>query len=127
MASFLENLNKYADLAVRVGVNVQQGQILVVNAPVESAEFVRMITEKAYQAGASEVRVNWNDEKITRLKYEHAADEVFSEAPKWYAGEMTELAERGAAILHVLAEIRICSRASNRSGLRRTKKREAKR
>lgn len=104
MADFQENLNKYADLAVRVGANVQKGQILVVNAPVESAAFVRMITEKAYQAGASEVRVNWNDEKITRLKYEHAADEVFSETPKWYAGEMTELVERGAAVLHVLAE-----------------------
>lgn len=46
MTTFHENLQKYADLAVKVGVNIQKGQTLVVNAPLTSADFVRRIAEK---------------------------------------------------------------------------------
>ncbi|MGG4341761.1 aminopeptidase [Paenibacillus lautus] len=104
MSDFNTNLDKYAELAVKVGVNIQEGQTLVVHAPVDSAEFTRLIAKKAYEAGARLVKIMWTDETITRLQFEKAADDVFTEAPKWYAGEMTELVEKGAAILHVLAE-----------------------
>ncbi|SET28661.1 aminopeptidase [Paenibacillus sp. NFR01] len=104
MSDFQEKLGKYADLAVRIGINVQPGQTLVISAPVSAAEFIRLITAKAYAAGAGLVKVNWNDEFVTRQQYEHAADEVFTKAPKWFAGEMTELAEEGGAFLSVLAE-----------------------
>lgn len=104
MLNLEAKLSKYADLAVEIGVNVQPGQILVVNAPVSAVEFVRLITAKAYAIGASLVKVNWSDESITRQQFEHAAPEVFTKAPTWYAGEMTEFAENGAAILTVIAE-----------------------
>ncbi|WP_379152163.1 aminopeptidase [Paenibacillus sp. sgz5001063] len=104
MGQLETQLNKYADLAVQIGVNVQPGQILVVSAPISAAEFVRMITAKAYAIGASQVKVNWSDEFITRQQFEHAAPEVFTKAPTWFAGEMTEFAENGAAFLHVIAE-----------------------
>lgn len=104
MTDFAAKLSKYADLAATVGVNVQQGQTLVVNAPIAGAEFVRLITAKAYALGASLVKVNWSDEFITRQQFEHAAPEVFTKAPTWFAGEMTEFAENGAAFLNVIAE-----------------------
>ncbi|UQZ37038.1 aminopeptidase [Paenibacillus sp. PK3_47] len=104
MTDFEAKLNKYADLAVEIGVNVQQGQTLVISAPISAAEFVRKITAKAYAIGASLVKVNWSDESITRQQFEHAAPEVFTKAPTWFAGEMTELAEEGAAFLHVIAD-----------------------
>ncbi len=104
MNDFETKLSKYADLAVQIGVNVQPGQILVVHAPILAADFVRLITKKAYAIGASLVKVNWSDEFITRQQFEHAAPEVFTKAPTWYAGEMTEFAENGAAVLHVIAE-----------------------
>ncbi|MBT2287821.1 aminopeptidase [Paenibacillus albidus] len=104
MTDFEATLSKYADLAVQIGVNIQPGQILVVHAPILAADFVRMITAKAYAIGASLVKVNWSDEFITRQQFEHAADEVFTKAPTWYAGEMTEFAENGAAVLHVIAD-----------------------
>lgn len=104
MSDFNTYLDKYAELAVKVGVNIQDGQTLVVHAPVDSAEFTRLIAKKAYEAGARLVKILWTDETITRLQFEKAADDVFTEAPKWYAGEMTELVENGAAVLHVLAE-----------------------
>lgn len=104
MTDFTAKLSKYADLAVEVGVNVQPGQALVVNAPIAGAEFVRLITAKAYALGASLVKVNWSDEFITRQQFEHAASEVFTKPPTWQAGELTELAENGAAFLNVIAE-----------------------
>ena len=49
--SFKEKLLKYAKLIVRSGLNVQKNQIVVIDAPVESAELVRLITKQAYEAG----------------------------------------------------------------------------
>lgn len=86
MSDLNTSLHKYAELAVKVGVNIQEGQTLVVHAPVEAADFTRLIAEKAYEAGARLVKIMWNDEAITRLQFEKAADDVFTEAPKWYAG-----------------------------------------
>ena len=104
MTDFRQKLEKYADLAIRIGVNVQPGQPLVISAPIGTAEFVRMLAAKAYEAGAGNVKVNWSDEKITRLQFEHAAPETFTQPPVWFAGEMTEFAEKGAAVLSVIAE-----------------------
>lgn len=103
MSNFQDKLQKYADLAVRVGVNVQPGQTLIVVATVDSAELVRLIVKKAYEAGARFVKVNWSDDTVTRLRYEKAADESFLDDPKWYAGEMLEYVEGGAAVLHVIS------------------------
>lgn len=104
MNTFEKKLQQYAALAVQVGVNVHQGQTLVVNAPISAAHFVRLIVKEAYSVGAKLVKVNWSDETVTRIHYDLAPDEAFSIEPKWFAGEMTELVENGAAVLHVIAE-----------------------
>ncbi|WP_223066170.1 aminopeptidase [Paenibacillus caui] len=103
MSEFGQKLEKYAELAVRIGVNVQPGQNLVVNATVDSAELVRLIVKKAYERGARFVKVNWSDDTVTRLRYDLAAEESFLDEPKWYAGEMLEMIENGAAVLHVIS------------------------
>ncbi|USB31615.1 aminopeptidase [Paenibacillus sp. YPG26] len=103
MSDFQDKLHKYAELAVKVGVNVQPGQTLVVNSTLDGAELVRLIVQKAYEAGARTVKVNWSDDTVTRLRYQLAAEESFLDEPKWYAGELLELVENGAAILHVIS------------------------
>ncbi|TCN22249.1 aminopeptidase [Mesobacillus foraminis] len=103
MSDFQRNLVKYADLAVRVGVNVQKGQTLVVNATLDAVEFVRQVVKKAYEAGAKNVVVNWTDDIVSRTKYELAPDEAFTEYPEWRAKELTELAEQGAAFMSVVS------------------------
>ncbi|WP_334077247.1 aminopeptidase [Paenibacillus sanfengchensis] len=103
MSDFHNKLQKYAELAVNIGANVQPGQNLIVNATVDSAELVRLIVKQAYEAGARFVKVNWSDDTVTRLRYEMAANESFLDEPKWYAGEMLEYVENGAAVLHVIS------------------------
>ncbi|GIN74605.1 aminopeptidase AmpS [Bacillus sp. J14TS2] len=103
MPNFQENLEKYAALAVQVGVNVQKGQTLVINAAIETAEFIRLVVKKAYETGAKNVIVNWSDDTISRLKYDLAPDEAFQEYPMWRAKEVEELAEKGAAFMSVVS------------------------
>lgn len=103
MSEFRNNLEKYAELAVKVGVNVQPGQTLVVNAALDAAEFVRLVVKKAYEIGALNVIVNWNDDTVTKTKYDLAPDEAFKEYPVWRAKEQVELAETGAAFMSVLS------------------------
>ena len=104
MSDFQSKLNEYAKLVVKVGINIQPGQPLVVNAPIEGVEFVRLIAKNAYEAGASEVYVNWSDEVITRLKYENAPMEVFENFPKWYADGLEDYAKKGAGYISISAQ-----------------------
>lgn len=103
MSDFQKNLEKYAELAVKVGVNVQKGQILVVNATLDAAEFVRLVVKKAYEIGAKNVIVNWNDDIVSRTKYDMAPDEAFTEYPEWRAKETEDLAQKGAAFISVVS------------------------
>ncbi|KHF40461.1 aminopeptidase [Halalkalibacter okhensis] len=101
MSTFQENLEKYAELAVKVGVNIQPGQTLVVRTPLNAADYVRAVAKKAYEAGAKNVHVEWSDEELTKTKYELAPDEAFHEFPEWVAKGYEEMAENGAAFLSI--------------------------
>ncbi len=103
MSNFQTNLEKYADLAVRVGVNIQKDQSLVVSASIDAAEFVRLIVKKAYEVGAKHVYVDYNDDVVSRTKYELAPDEAFTEFPEWKAKEREILAEQGAAFMSIVS------------------------
>lgn len=103
MSSFETNLEKYAELAIRVGVNIQKDQVLVINTSLDSVHLVRLIVKKAYEAGAKNVIVNWNDDVVSKLKYDLAPDDVFHEYPEWRAKEIQELAENGAAFMSIIS------------------------
>ena len=104
MTNFNNTLNEYAELCVKVGIKLKKGQPLVINAPIEGAEFVRLVAKHAYEAGAKQVHVNWNDEALTKMKYENASMEVFKKFPKWYADGLETFAEDGAGFLSIYSE-----------------------
>ena len=83
MNKFKNLLEKYADIAIKIGINLQPKQTLVINSPIECAEFVRIIASKAYEAGAKNVHVKWSDEELTLIKYMKAPFETFEEFPDW--------------------------------------------
>jgi len=56
--TFEEKLQAYAELAVKVGVNIQQGQYLLINTSVDALDFARLVVKEAYKAGAGRVHVN---------------------------------------------------------------------
>ncbi|WP_054940777.1 aminopeptidase [Paenibacillus ihuae] len=103
MLDFKQKLENYALLAVKIGINIQPGQTLVINADIVAAELVRLIVRQAYEAGAKLVKVNYSDEIVTRTRYELAPSESFLEPPKWQADELEDLARNGAAFLSVVS------------------------
>jgi len=98
-----QELQQFAKLAVNIGVNLQEGGTLVVNAPVECADFARLITQAGYDAGAREVIVKWKDDSIAQMKYLRADSEVFNELPKWMIEMYTEFADKKAAVISIYA------------------------
>ena len=98
-----ELLEAYARLVVRIGVNLQHDQILVINSPIECASFARLLAKEAYAAGAHEVVMSWGDELSARIKYDMAPTAVFSEFPEWRRAFYTDYAERGAAFISIAA------------------------
>lgn len=97
-----EKLQQYAKLAVRIGVNVQKGQTLVLRCPAEFYEFARLLTKEGYEAGAKEVVVHFRDEQIRRLSYDYSPLSVFETVPEWQAESLNQYAREGACFISLI-------------------------
>lgn len=75
-------LKKYVDLIVTSGLDVQKDDYILVTADVKTADFVLLLTEAAYNAGAAEVVVDFTDERLLRQKGLHGKDEIFDIFPE---------------------------------------------
>ena len=98
---FKELLNKYAKLIVNVGVNIQKGQMLIVNGSVTSIDLAREIALEAYKSGASKVQVKYNDEILSRYALLYQSDETLKEVPEWFIDERLYAIEKGAAMVSI--------------------------
>lgn len=92
---------KYAQLIVKTGINIQSGQILVITSPIECASFARMAAQAAYREGAGDVVMNWNDELFSKLRYLHAPEAVFETFPQWQRDFYLFYMQQGAAFLTI--------------------------
>ncbi len=99
--SFADKIKKYARLAVKTGVNIQPGQLLVIQADVDCAWYVRKVVEAAYEAGAGDVEVVYNDGEITKLRYLHVDEKTLGEYPSWHHEQRKNAIDRGAAFLSI--------------------------
>jgi aminopeptidase len=107
MNSLSESLKKYAQLIIRVGLNLQKGQPLIINnastrgVPLHAAPLVRAVTEEAYKAGSPYVDVIWNDEELIHIRAQHAPAGTFGEYSDWHVDALLKVAERGGAMLTI--------------------------
>lgn len=102
--NFEQKLDKYAELIVKVGVNIQNEQILIISSSIESAPLTRKVVKNAYEAGAKHVYVDWGDDEVSRTKYELAPDEAFNEFPEWIVAQRETLVEKGGAFLSITSQ-----------------------
>lgn len=102
--TFEQKLSNYAELAVKVGVNIQKNQFLYITAAVDNMDFVRLVTKKAYEAGARQVFVDLVDDELTRLRYELAPDDSFDFFPEWKKLERESLAEQNCAFMSIVSQ-----------------------
>ncbi len=94
-------LDRLAEVAIKVGLQLQPGQDLVMTAPMSALPLVRKITEHAYKAGAGIVQPIFSDEEITLNRYRYAADASFDRAPGWLFEGMAKAFDGNAARLAI--------------------------
>lgn len=94
-------LDKLAEVAVKVGLQLKANQDLVITAPVAALPLVREITKHAYMAGAGLVSTFYSDEETTLARYRHAPDASFDKAASWLYDGMAKAYEGGAARLAI--------------------------
>lgn len=90
---FERKLDRYAELAVKMGVNLHKGQKLLIHAPIEAADFTRRIVKNAYRNGCSRVIVDWRDAPTNRIHIEDAPDETLQTLPQWEIDKLKSFVE----------------------------------
>ena len=101
--NFSEKLKKYAELIVKVGVNVQKGQPVVLYISVTQQELAHLIVEEAYGAGASEVMIEWKDTFSEREFLKHASEERLENVPEYIVKKGNYIAGKKAARISVMS------------------------
>jgi len=101
--NFEDYLQKYAELIVTTGVNVQEGHTIVLNIAVDQAPLARKITETAYEKGAKKVIVKWTDSGINRLGFKNQSIDTLTDIPDYKIEEMNYVIDNKASRISVVS------------------------
>lgn len=106
MTNLHEKLQQYAQLLVNVGMNVQPGQPVFIRSSVDALELTHYIVEAAYKRDASDVKVEYSDDRLTRLKFEYESLEHFenNEVKDYEVNKRMDYVNRGAANLALITQ-----------------------
>ena len=103
-------LKKYADVIVKIGLNLRKGQRLIISNSrtrgvlSQAAPLVHEVTRAAYAAGARYVDVIWGDEEMIRIRLKNAVRDSLSEYSKWHIAAQMDIVEKGDALLSIVGE-----------------------
>lgn len=98
-------LNKFAELAVNTGINVKEGQPVVITASVEAAPFARLCAEQCYEFGAKYVHILWHDDQMSRINFEHADIKEFEEIPQYRIDQYDYFIDEKVARLNIIDDV----------------------
>jgi len=98
---FDRQLATYADLIVKVGLNLRAGQRLCVRAPLEAAPLVRRVAAHAYRAGSPLVDVIWSDPELQLIRFQDAPPDSFQTVADWPVKAGLEYVGNGHALLSI--------------------------
>ncbi len=110
MADLETVLDTYAELIVKVGLNLRAGQRLLIIGPLasggvslEAAPLVRRVAASAYRAGAPLVETIWGDEALQLTRFREAPREAFGDVSAWLPDALGQHASAGHAVLSIYA------------------------
>src|SRR4051812_50045266 len=99
-----ERLRTYANLAIKIGLNLRAGQRLLIIGPLanggaslDAAPLIRHLVVSAYQAGAPYVETLWGDEAAMLLRFRHAPPDSFTQYSAWLPDALLQHVEAGKA------------------------------
>jgi aminopeptidase len=97
-------LKEYARLTVHTGVNIQKGQGCIIRISVSQQKFALELAEEAYMAGASWVRIDWELQEFTRLKFIYEQKKVLGKVRKWEIEQLKEMVKELPAMIYVISD-----------------------
>ncbi|MBQ8320934.1 MAG: aminopeptidase [Clostridia bacterium] len=97
-------LRKYANLIARCGANVQKGQEVIINAELDQPEFVKMVVEECYKAGAAKVSVDWSYQPLTKLNVRYQKEKTLGTLEKWQIEKWEHQAEVLPCKIYLMSE-----------------------
>ena len=97
-------MRKYAKLIAVMGANVQKGQPVIIGGSVDQHEFITMVMEECYKAGASWVRVDWNCQKQMLLHYQYQTLEELSKVQAWREAQLQQMVDEIPARIYIASE-----------------------
>jgi len=98
------DLNRYSEVIVEIGLNLQRGEELVISAPVESVPLVRAVTEYAYKKGAKLVTVFYSDDEVAKQTYLNVSLEQVEQIPTWLINTKDYVVDSKAVYLGIISE-----------------------
>ncbi len=99
-----KRLRKYASLIARVGVNVQRGQEVVIQAELDQPEFVKMVVDECYRAGAKKVSVEWSYQPLTRSHVRYCTEKVLATLEEWQKAKLMHQVEILPCRIYLMSE-----------------------
>ncbi len=97
-------LKKYAELIARCGVNVQKGQDVSITAELDQPEFVKLLVDECYKAGARKVYVDWTYQPLTRSNVRYCSETVLATLEKWQIEKLEHQAETLPCRIYLTSE-----------------------
>lgn len=99
-----QRLRKYANLIAVCGVNVQKGQEVIINAELDQPEFVKMVVDECYKAGAAKVSVDWSYQPLTKSNVRYCSEKVLGTLDKWQIEKWEHQAEVLPCKIYLMSE-----------------------
>ena len=97
-------MRKYARLIARVGANIQKGQPVLLTAAVDQSEFVTILVDECYKAGASRVDMEWTCQALTKLDYRHRTLRSLSKVPEWRKAKLQQMVDELPCRIFIASE-----------------------
>ena len=98
-----KQLDKYSKLLIKIGVNLQKGEMLVISAPILAQDLVRSAVKQAYKCGASNVDVLWSDDEILKLGYRYRSKKNLADVPEWITMQREHYIDKKVCYLAISA------------------------
>ncbi len=100
---FNERLQKYAELVIKRGINLQERDGVFISTNLEGLEMAKMVVEEAYKAGAKHVEFRLEDDDLQIIRYEHGKDFVFEGVPDWKVNAIENMYKEGYSMIRIAA------------------------
>ena len=96
-------LRNYAKLIATVGGNIQKGQPVIINAQLDQPEFIKMLVEECYKAGASNVTVDWSYQPLAKINTRYRSIKVMSKVEEWELAKLDHYIKTNPVRLHIVS------------------------